>query len=427
MSNNTTKSKVVKTETTVSKKETPKVLQVEKIYKSFRRNLDGVNLYFKKFGTLAVGEDETIKDNSKQFFKEINAQLIADRKRREKIKKDGNLDKITHDEISDALLDEITRKLSKQPKISPKNFEILSRGSFLMLNNYFEYLLADLLTFYYNKFQNSLNAKEFKVSLQELNEYETVEEITKHLILKEVESLIIEKTFDQLLEHFEKSLTISLNRELINWQKIIEIRERRHLVVHNSSIVNKKYLSRTNNPYNLKIGDTVDIDNDYFKESFRELKLAGELLIFNCWGKWDVETTDDAIWEILMTAFENLLENDYDSVLKICAYGNQITPKNPNQEDLILRLKFNRCIALKKQNNKSELDKHLKDIPVGTASPIFKIVYQILNDDHRDLVENFKKAIIVDNFIIDHYIEWPIFDFVRENEELNKKLLETFK
>ena len=78
-------------------------------------------------------------------------------------------------------------------------------------------------------------------------------------------------------------------------------------------------------------------------------------------------------------------------------------------------------------NKKSELDKHLKEIRIGTVSPIFKIVYQILNDDYKNLADNFKKAIIVDDLKIDHYLEWPIFDFVRESEPLHKELLETFK
>ena len=51
-----------------------------------------------------------------------------------------------------------------------------------MLNNYFEYLLADLLTYYYSKYKKSLNQKEFKVSLKELEEYETVHDLLRHFL-----------------------------------------------------------------------------------------------------------------------------------------------------------------------------------------------------------------------------------------------------
>ena len=434
------------------------VNNVQKIFHVFNDNLDGVNLNFRKFESIAIGEDETMKDESSNFFKEVLSELETEISKVKEEQSNGfddskaKLIEITKDseaveteviteaelkteleneEEDDPRLNELFKrfavKMSKRPKISPKNFEILSRGTFLMLNNYFEHLLADLLTYYYNKFKNSLDAKEFKVSLQELNEYDSIEEITKHLILKEVENIIVEKTFDQLLEHFEKNLNISLEKEIISWDKIIEIRERRHLIVHNSSIVNKKYISRTKNPYNYNIGDIVHIDKDYFHQSYRQLRVAGQVLVFNCWGNWDKENLDNAIYQMLVSSFESLNNKDFESVLKICKYCEQITARNEEQEDYLLRLKINKAISLKKQNNKTELTKVLKTIKIGTSTPIFKIAFQILNDDYKGLVELFQKAILLDELIIDYYLDWPIFDFVRSNEKLNKTLLNTFK
>lgn len=429
---------------------------VQKIFNSFSDNLDGINSYFKKFEHIAIGEDESMKGESAKFFTEIFSELNAEiskvdsdlahelsnvnEERQESntyIELESDSDDLQEDiddyedvETNPAMIEifkKYARKMSKRPKMSTKNFEILSRGTFLMLNNYFEYLLADLLTYYYNKFKNSLDAKEFKVSLQELNEYDSIDELTKSLILKEVENIIVEKTFDQLLEHFEKSLHISLEKEIINWEKIIEIRERRHLIVHNSSIVNKKYIARTKNPYCFKIGDIIHIDKDYFHFAYKQLRVAGEILLFNCWGNWDKENIDNAIYQMLVSSFESLNSKDYDSVLKICKYCDQIIPRNEAQEDYLLRIQINKGISYKKQKNKSELTKVLKAMKVGTATPIFKIAFQILDDDYANLGVLFQKAILLDELNIDFYLEWPIFDFVRNEEHINKQLIETFK
>jgi hypothetical protein len=320
------------------------------------------------------------------------------------------------------------KRFSKRPKLTPRNYEILSRSSFLMLNNYFEYLLTDLLSYYYNKFKDSLSEKEFKVTLKELNEFENIEEATKSLILKEVESILVEKTFNELLEHFEKPLSISLENELIQWNKIIEIRERRHLIVHNSSIINKKYISRTGNPYKLEIGETLHIQEDYFENSWNELKIAGQLLLFNCWGKWDKDNTNNAIYQIMIQTFEDLKDKNHDLVRRTCEYSNQIEAKNEDQEDYLFRIKINHAIALKKLNNQKALDKVIKTIKIGTATPIFKIAYKIINNDFKDLPKLFKKAIVMEELNIDFYLEWPIFDFIRiEESELHKELLKTFK
>lgn len=399
-----------------------KVYNVESIYDTYFENLNSVKLYFNKFGNLASGEDESIKEKSQEFFDQALAEITEEMER----VKNNDEDTITKEE-AETFFRKFARKLRKQPIISPRNYEILSRSSFLMLNNYFEYLIADLLSYYYNKFKNSLNEKEFRFTLKELNEYESIEEATKDLIIKEVESIIIDKSFNELLEHFELKLSISLEKNLIKWSEIIEIRERRHLIVHNSSIVNKKYILRTKNPFNYKIGDVVHIDKDYFFKSWNQFKLAGQLLIFNCWGNWDKDNIDNAIYQIMIQTFEDLNSKNYDLVCKTCKYSEQIEPKNEEQEDCILRIKVNNAISLKKQNKDSEVKKVLKNIKVGTATPIFKIAHNILSDKHDDLEELFSQAIIVDKLNIDSYLEWPIFDFVREKEEINKKLIQTFK
>lgn len=398
-----------------------KVYNVESIYDTYFENLNSVKLYFYKFGNLASGEDESIKEKSKEFFDQALSEIKEEMERVEN--KDDTLSK----QQVETYLNKFARKITKQPRISPRNYEILSRSSFLMLNNYFEYLIADLLSYYYNKFKNSLNEKEFKFTLKELNEYDSIEEATKDLIVKEVESLIIDKSFNELLDHFEDKLSISLEKTLIKWDEIIEIRERRHLIVHNSSVVNKKYISRTNNPFNYKIGDVVHIDKDYFLKSWSQFKLAGQLLIFNCWGNWDKDNIDNAIYQIMIQTFSDLNSKNYELVCKTCKYSEQIEPKNEDQEDYILRIKVNNAISLKKQNKDTEVKKVLKKIKVGTATPIFKIAHNILSDKHDDLEELFTQAIIVDKLNIDSYLEWPIFDFVRGKDEINQRLIKTFE
>jgi hypothetical protein len=401
-----------------------KVYNVESIYETYFENLNSVKLYFNKFGNLASGEDDSIKEKSKEFFDQALSEIKEEMKLVENI---NNEDDTLSKEQVETYLTKFARKIKKQPRISPRNYEILSRSSFLMLNNYFEYLIADLLSYYYNKFKNSLNEKEFKFTLKELNEYENIEEATKDLIVKEVESLIIDKSFNELLDHFEDKLSISLEKDLIKWDEIIEIRERRHLIVHNSSVVNKKYILRTKNPFNYKIGDVVHIDKDYFLKSWSQFKLAGQLLIFNCWGNWDKDNIDNAIYQIMIQTFADLNSKNYELVCKTCKYSEQIEPKNENQEDYILRIKVNNAISLKKQNKDTEVKKVLKKIKVGTATPIFKIAHNILSDKHDNLEELFSQAIIVDKLNIDSYLEWPIFDFVRGKDEINQRLIKTFE
>lgn len=296
-----------------------------------------------------------------------------------------------------------------------------------MLNNFFEYLISDLLTFYYFKYQNSLIEKEFKVTLREINENESIETFVKSMIHREIDSMLVDMTFNELLQHFEKKLGISLEEQLIDWPVIIEARERRHIIVHNSSKINKKYIQRTNNPYKLNSNDEVKISKEYFLKLLYEYQFAGIILIYNCWGKWENEDADSAIYEMMNQSFNYLSVNRNDLVKKICKYCEKIEARSEEQEDMLLRITFNKCIAFKREGNKKELQAALKKIKIGTSSPIFKIAYQIMSDNHSNLIANFKKSIALDEIDLSNYLEWPIFEFIRENEEINNNIISVFE
>jgi|TARA_B110000908_G_C10188592_1_gene419293 hypothetical protein len=393
---------------------------VAKILRSFKSNLHSIKFFFNKFGGIAENEDESALKSAQEFTKTIMQDLgiSIDEKEKGETKKNNDKPKITEEKLL-----EITRKLKKQPKLTSQNFQILSSSSFLMLNNYFEYLIADLLTYHYTKFKDTLNLKEFKMSLKEVNEYETIEELEKHLIYKEVETMLIEMSFDSLIKHFKTKFNISSSDEIVNWDIINECRERRHLIVHNASIVNKKYLSRTNNPENKKVGDKLSINKEYFQKVFLEIKLAGLLLSYDCWGSWDGENATKAIQDMLVESFDSLNENNIDFCYRITSYIQKIEARDEDQEDILLRAKFNMCIALKKQKKTPELNKILKTIKVGTSTPFFKLAHAILSDKvDKTILDLLEQSFKLKQVTIETYSEWPIFEFIRNKKILNTKI-----
>jgi hypothetical protein len=387
---------------------------VKSILANFKKNLFGIDYYFDKFGNLALRADTDEVKKSIEFLKSC-LKDVGHNPKNSKSKR-GKL------QISEDKLTEFIRKLKNQTKISTKNYEILSRSSFLMLNNYFEYLLSDLLSYHYNKFQKSLFEKKFNFTLKEINEYKSIEEVTNAFIIKEVESMMFEKTFDELLDHFQTKLEIDNEKEIINWDLIKECRERRHLIVHNSSKVNKKYISRTNNPFKYNIGDTVHVNTEYFLKSSKEFYLAGLLISYNCWGKWDKDNTDNAINEILIESFELLKQKEFVLVSLITNFAQKIEARYEEQEDILLRIKINRLISLKKLENKENFMKELKKVKTGTASPIFKLAIAILSDNHKNIIDLIKQAKSIGAIDIYKYKEWPIYSFLRDINEINLEI-----
>lgn len=393
----------------VKKEEIIGDISIDSILKTFKNNLHSVSFFFERFRGDASDIDENALKSTYEYVK--NA-----------------FKKISDEDIQNndySRLMELSKTLKKAPKISVQNYEILSSSSFLMLNNYFEYLLADLLTYYYNKYKSSLSSKEFKISLREIGEYESIEELENNLIMKEVETMLIDLSFDGLKNHFKTKFNLKLNEDIVNWDLINECRERRHLIVHNACVVNKKYISRTNNPDNKKIGDKISITEDYFQLVYNEIKLAGLLLSYECWGSWDNEKSTNAINDMLNVCYDYLINNNTQDSKKISTYIiNSIKPRNDDEENLLMRARFNYCIALKKLNDTKELNKSLSNIKIGTFSPLFKLAHSILADKDDSIIFNLiEKSYKLEEIDLDSYLEWPLFDFIREKDELNDKIV----
>jgi hypothetical protein len=403
---------------------------VENIYKSFYQNIHAIEAFFKRLSPIAETHDKEmqkeINDVVFDAFKEIMGEERWNRLKKASEKQTEEKDKIDGDKPEEEVLltvEEVKRlsvKLARTSKSRPKNYNILAKGAFIMLNNYFEFIFSDLLTYHFTKNSTAMDSKKVSIALVEFKKYTTVEEAYRDLIYKEVETLLLNMNFEELKAYFTEKLNIDLEETHIDWNLINEIRERRHIIVHNNSIVNNKYLTRSGNPFNLKLNSEVLIDNDYFTKALRELKLAGSLLIFNCWGNWDKSTTTKAVSELMVLSFDGLKDADYIFSKAICDYTERyVTPKNDEEHDLLFRIKFNNCIALKKLSLHKELERKLNAIKVGALAPIFKIAHLILKGKLEESLQLFSKAKVADELTLDKYYLWPLFDEIRNNKELH--------
>lgn len=435
---NTTASenKTPKVSNTISDKNTKRKRSIVDIYNSFIRNIESIEVFFTKLSPVAENEDEEMKKRAithiESCFIEVLGEEIYSTKLKDLFNQE-NSDKISkHKKASPGKDIELTKeqseillgKLFRKPlAIHTKNSELIANSSFIMLNNYFEYLFADLLT--YNFINNDvLSKKQVSINIADIKKFSTIDELYNDIIYKEVETMLLESSFDTIKEYFTKQ-NIHLENGIVDWSIITEIRERRHIIIHNNSVVNNKYILRSNNPYKLKIGDEVKINIDYFKHSVDELKLAGLILIFNCWGKWDKANIDDAIEQMLSIVYDACDKKDYIFALKVCEYvNNRVTAKNRKQAAELYRIRINECIALKRLGKTVELSEKLAFFDTIVLTPIFKIAIYILKDNSSKIIPLINKAKIVDEFEIDDYLEWPLFEEVRSNQSLNEKIIQ---
>ena len=59
-------------------------------------------------------------------------------------------------------------------------------------------------------------------------------------------------------------------------------------------------------------------------------------------------------------------------------------------------------------------------------SPIFKIAKHILINENETAISLLKQSIVVDEIKLEDYLEWPIFEELRKDQNLNLKAIEQF-
>ena len=72
----------------------------------------------------------------------------------------------------------------------------------------------------------------------------------------------------------------------------------------------------------------------------------------------------------------------------------------------------------------NELLNDLKKIKPSTLSPIFKVAHSILSDNRDLYLTELNNAKLLEEVDVEKYEDWPLFSFIRENEELDKLSLE---
>lgn len=106
-----------------------------------------------------------------------------------------------------------------------------------------------------------LDGKELKYAQNSIFAFEIIEHIIVDWLNRE-----FYKDLDQIIKKICGLLKVKQNELIKNNKEITEIKERRNIVVHNNSIIDKKYIQKVKCP-ETKFGDQIEITTKYLKES----------------------------------------------------------------------------------------------------------------------------------------------------------------
>ena len=394
-----------------------------RIAHNYWANINAVSVFSKRIGKLADKHDSKIlKDFTKKMEEIFNADFFKDSLDDDK----KSLLKKQLDENPNMILEilEMSKTLVKE---SPQQGRLLRGGALITLISYFELLLADLIQAYYLMFPSALPEGDRMLSLSDLKMIGSIDEAERYLISKEVETVIRKSTKEQL-DYFSKRLNTDLKPIGELTEFLIEITQRRNLIVHNDGIVNKTYyLSQVSqeliSAYDAKEGEQLIVGEKYLSKAINVVFAVGYILIQQCWRQVEKNTIEGINEDLVNRIYEVLKDEEYELTILLAKYAAKV--KFPTDRDLRIVI-INYAIALKETNQLQEMQALLSKHDWSSCALEFQVALNVLNDDEETVYELLPKAIAGDGIDSDAMNLWPLFRQLRRTKRFQKAISEYF-
>jgi len=392
------------------------------IHENFTSNLEGLGVFVNTIAPVAIEHDQISQKKREEIFKSAFEIIGVDEEVLDKKKE-------ILFEATDKQMENFMEKLRELRGLTSIHLGLLYRSSFVILICYFEYLISDLIHFYFQTYPESLSGKELNLSLGELKQCSDLDEAVDILINKEVENVLYMNLQGQR-KYLKDKLKVDMQEDLINWSRIDEAVERRNIIVHNDSKINKRYLKNVDISFapekarNLKEGARISMPEEYFKIVFDEILVAGTILIHVCWRKWvknEIKIADGTLNDIDIMGALN--REQWLLAERIGLFSKQCKAFDESQR---LHWVINYCQTLKWQGKEKELKNELDKLDESALSPKYKCAIYALKSDKDRFYESVDNAIGVDDLKKSAFISWPLFREMREDSNYEEIIEKAF-
>jgi len=395
-----------------------------RIHDSFTRNIESLEAFVNNVAPIAEKHDQATMKKVDKFTKQMFKIFGLPKGKIDESKRKQVVEGITEDQVN-----QIIQLTADLPRLTVPQAELLYRSSFVMLVSYFDFLLSDLIHYFYRKYPESLSGKELPLTLSELKLLGGVDEAVDSVLNKEADSVLYKSLGEQKL-YLKNTLKIDTKDSIINWNKLVESVERRHIVVHNDCKINRRYLISVDlsqipeKTKDLKEGTQVRITESYFRSVFEEICVSGIILLQVCWRKWEKDDTASADQQLVLDIYDALAKEDWTCAERLGLFSKEC--KVANQAHRLI-LDVNYCQSLKWQGKKDELQEQLKQFDISALSPQFALALYALRSDRDSFYRNVENAITVDNMLEEQFMEWPLFRELRQDPDYEARIKTVFR
>lgn len=314
----------------------------------------------------------------------------------------------------------------KAPRKTNYQKELLYKNAFIGLLSSVEWFYSQVLHFYYDKHPEAAGIKKKTMTLEDLKTFGTVQDAEKFLIDSKIEE-VFRAGFDAWMDILKDEVKLKLPYVRPFFNELLEVYQRRNLLVHNGGIVNSIYISKVSSEISkdLKIGDKLTITSEYLENAICKLHIVFTLIAAELWKK--LEPNEESRAEILNSiAYRNMNQGRWEVSEWLSCFIK-------DDENLKSRVKtvgqLNFWHSRKKRGNRELVIGEVLKADFTDKSLRYQLAVSALTDNKEEFFELLPETLRTKSLEIEELLEFPIFDEMRNTSEFEefKQKSEEFK
>ena len=307
-------------------------------------------------------------------------------------------------------------------------FSLFPKNTVVAMVSLYDAYLADLIECAYTIKPELLNASDKEFSFSDIIAFETIDNLKKHVIEKDVESILRESHIKQF-EILSKKFKVELTKDLPSYYDFIEITERRNLFVHTNGRVSSQYLKickerpLDHKDSDIQIGEKLSATPPYVEHCYKILFEIGVKLGQVIWRKLynKYEEADDSLISI---GYELIKSKKYELACIILDFSCKPYVKHFNKECEYV-LCVNHALAYYLKGDKEKCRSIINSQDWSGTELKFRLAHKVLLEDFDGAI-GIMKSIGNNSVMSFAYAEWPLFNNFRKTSQFKDTYKEIY-
>lgn len=307
------------------------------------------------------------------------------------------------------------RFLSALRRLEKSNYhsELLYRNTLIALVSAAEWFLSQILHVHFEDHPEAAGTRDKTLSLKELQAMDSVADARRYLVDLRVEE-ILRGSFEDWIAFLHDQLKLSMDYLSKDKSRIIEICQRRNLLVHNAGHVNQIYRNKVPEDLQEKTppGGAVKVSQEYLQEAIDTFERGFILIAAELWKKKD-PTTEARGNLLIVITFEHLLAQRWQ-VAEGLAYFLTQDRRLPERDQLVGQINYWQC--LKWQDRFEEVREEVERADFSAKEEQYRLAQLALLDDETAFFELLPSVLEAGKIKLSDLKGWPLFRGMRDTE-----------